>query len=729
MIGQTIKGKYRVYDVVGSGGFATVYLGRNMDTNEIVAIKVLSQQFTTESRYIERFRREASLAQRLNHPNIVRVLDYGIEHDMHFLVMEFVEGLTLEQIIQRRGPLPIDELLSFAKQTCAGLQAAYRVGIVHRDIKPANLMITPDGTVKIMDFGIARMESMGGLTQTGLFLGTPRYISPEMARGSGTDTRSDLYAVGLLIYEMLAGVPPFDADNPWAVLRLQVEKDPAPIHEIRPDVPPWLEGIMLRALAKDPAQRFQTPAEMLAALDQQTVAPAQMPKVVHRTPTPTPVAAAPGREQGLPRGLILGLLAAVFVVAAGLTALVVFATRGRSTPPTPVWTAAVAQAASNTPTPVATRTPTVQVVADTPTAIPTVVEPSATETQPPPTATAPEPSDTPPAPTGTPTPEPTNTPPPTDTPTPSPTDTPEPTASPTSGPTPTPQPTETATSPPAPAVTGRLTFSTGGTLHIVDASTGQRLFSVPSVQQPDFRRDGTQIIANGRGGAAPATLVNINASNGAIMREQTAFTDDFHPFWSPDGSRFAYDSLHHGLRHGQPMLYTQGLTGGRVQPEVAVGFAGQQIRGTSPVWMEDEWLAFTGCDYWPEGTGGSQCGIYRMPSWGGEPAMLRSGGTGMRATDSHGTQLLFMSQESGDWEVYVMPNQGGAPRNLSNSPSSQDGLGTFSPDGKLVGFVSNRGGNWAVWAVGPDGSNPAKLFDLPGAPTSPWYEDSMSWGP
>lgn len=728
MIGQTIKGKYRVYDVVGSGGFATVYLGRNMDTNEIVAIKVLSQQYTSESQYIERFRREASLAQRLHHPNIVRVLDYGIEHEIHFLVMEFVEGLTLEQIIKRRGPLAIDELQSFAKQTCAGLDAAYRVGIVHRDIKPANLMITPDGTVKIMDFGIARMDSASGLTQTGVFLGTPRYISPEMARGSGTDIRSDLYAVGLLIYEMLAGRPPFDADNPWAVLRLQIENDPAPIRQIRPDVPSWLEGIMLRALAKDPAQRFQTPSEMLAALNGRTAIPGPVPGVAVRALPPTAV--APERERGMPKGLVLGLLGAVVVVAAGLIALLLFATRGGSALPAPTWTAVIAQAASSTPTPLATNTARILIVTDIPadTLTPTAEEPAATDTRPPPTATAPKPSDTPPGPTETPIPEPTSTPTPTDAPTSPPTNTPEPTAPPTSGATHTPQPPETATSPPAPIASGRLTFSIGGTLNIVDAATGQMLSVVPNMRQPDFRRDGRLIIANGEGGGHD-NIWTVDPSAGSLLHAQTEHPDDLRPFWSPDGSRFAYDSLHHGLTRQGPKLYTQGMTSSRPQPEVTLGHSGQQIRGTSPVWMEDEWIAFTGCDYWRPEPSGSQCGIYRMPSWGGEPAILHPGGTDMRATDSHGKQLLYMSQETGNWEVFVMPNQGGAARNLSDSPGSQDGLGTFSPDGKIVGFVSNRGGNWAVWAVRLDGSSPTKLFDLAAAPTAPWYEESMSWGP
>ncbi|MFN2167775.1 MAG: TolB family protein, partial [Anaerolineae bacterium] len=220
-----------------------------------------------------------------------------------------------------------------------------------------------------------------------------------------------------------------------------------------------------------------------------------------------------------------------------------------------------------------------------------------------------------------------------------------------------------------------------------------------------------------------------DANTGALIRPQgTNHADDFRPFWSQGGTQIVYDSLHMGK--GKFNLYTTVLDS-RYDEFLFTG--SMAIIGTSPVWMDDEWIAFSACDYWvpKERGGGSNCGIYRMPSWSGPPQLIKRGDLTMRATDSHASQLLFMSQESGNWEVYVTSTQGGEPRNLTASPGSQDGLATFSPDGKQVAFASNRGGVWAIWAVNLDGSGLIKLFDLPGIGvlTGDWTEERVSWGP
>jgi outer membrane biosynthesis protein TonB len=307
-----------------------------------------------------------------------------------------------------------------------------------------------------------------------------------------------------------------------------------------------------------------------------------------------------------------------------------------------------------------------------------------------------------------------------------PTDTPEPIAEPTSTPPPA-EPTNTS-APAAPVIDGRIAYSAGGELHIADAATGKdSVKPIRNMFQPSFGPHGTELLANGEGGEL-TTMVTIDANSGAIIRQQTTFTNDFRPFWSPDAKEFTYDSLHHGLGN-YTMLYTQKITDREPEPDIPLGHAGQQISGFSPVWTENNSIAFTGCDYWPGGTFGDVCGLYVMPSSGGEPSLLHQGSQDMRATDNDGNQLVFMSQETGDWEVFSIPVSGGQVRNLSQSSGSHDGLGTFSPDGRSVAFVSDRGGSWAIWAVKLDGTGLTKLFNLPAAPAAPWYEASISWGP
>jgi len=429
MIGKVLKGIYRIYDKVGTGGFATVYLGRNLHSNEIVAIKVLKEEYTQEPRFVQRFRREARLAQSLDHPNIVRVLDYGVEDGRHFLVMDYVEGKTVAQIIRERGPLPLAEALSIVIQTCQALDHAYRAGIVHRDIKPQNLMVTPDGTVKVMDLGIAKATALATLTQSGLFMGTPRYISPEMAKGQKTDIRSDIYSLGIVLYEMLTGRAPFEAESPWAVLRDQIETVPRPLSALRRGLPPWVEAVVAKALAKEPAERFQTPAEMLAALQAQgrvatpAAFPAEVPTIVAGPAVRLPTVKPKRKLSLLLRVGLVGALMLVLVMGGvGIASLARKYSAGLAASPTIPAQTVVAEVPASTPTRVPARTPTVtamllatwtQVPSPTrrplptptltakPTAEPTpTASPTATPSSPPtPTPEVPTPTPVPPTPT------------------------------------------------------------------------------------------------------------------------------------------------------------------------------------------------------------------------------------------------------------------------------------------------------------------------------------------
>ncbi|HOO97089.1 MAG TPA: protein kinase [Caldisericia bacterium] len=268
MIGRTIGGRYKVYDKVGGGGMAEVFLARDLQSGEIVAIKVLREQFTEGEDYIERFEREAKSAIKLTHPNICCARDFGSEEDTYFMVMEFVEGKTLSSIVEENGPLPLADVVSYISQAAKALESAYKNGIIaHRDVKSQNIMVTPSGQVKIMDFGIAKSRDFATMTSAGSFVGTPEYMSPEQAQGEKVDSRSDIYSLGVVFYEALAGEVPFESDTPWGVLNMHINKKPFPLENIRKDVPKEIVDIIERMMTKDPDDRFQTPSELIASLD------------------------------------------------------------------------------------------------------------------------------------------------------------------------------------------------------------------------------------------------------------------------------------------------------------------------------------------------------------------------------------------------------------------------------------------------------------------------------
>ena len=272
MIDQTLKGRYRLYERVGAGSFGSVYLGRDLRTNVVVAVKILHPQHVADPTILKRFRAEAELAHRIHHPNVVQVLDFGREGEQFFLVLEYVQGHTLAEIIQQQGRLSVGQTVQVAAQTLAALEAAYLAGVVHRDIKPQNLMLA-DGLLKVMDFGIARDAASGAtLTQIGMYVGTPHYMAPEVAQGSEVaqgakaTIRSDLYALGVTLYQCLAGRVPFEADSAWGVIHQHINTPPPSLAALRPDAPPELVRVIERALAKRPEERYPTPREMLLAL-------------------------------------------------------------------------------------------------------------------------------------------------------------------------------------------------------------------------------------------------------------------------------------------------------------------------------------------------------------------------------------------------------------------------------------------------------------------------------
>ncbi|HEV3261717.1 MAG TPA: serine/threonine-protein kinase [Gemmataceae bacterium] len=256
---------------MGRGGMGVVYEARQTVMNRQVVIKVINKSLLDNPEAVERFRREVQAAASLSHPNIVTAYDAEQAGDLHMLVMEFVPGQNLAEVLHKKGPLPVAHACHFVRQAALGLQHAFEQGMVHRDIKPQNLMLTPKGQVKVLDFGLARLRDAGpragGLTQTGAFMGTPEYVSPEQATDARTaDIRADLYSLGCTLYFLLTGRPPFTADTAVKLVLAHIEKEPTPLRELRPDVPEALSAVVGRLLAKDPGQRYQTPVELAQAL-------------------------------------------------------------------------------------------------------------------------------------------------------------------------------------------------------------------------------------------------------------------------------------------------------------------------------------------------------------------------------------------------------------------------------------------------------------------------------
>src|SRR5947208_11127428 len=266
LIDTLFDGRYRIQRKLGAGGMADVYLAEDQELGRRVAIKILNGRHANDDQFIERFRREAKNAAALNHPSIVSIYDRGEAEDTYYIAMEFLDGRTLKELIVGRGAAPINVAIEYARQILSALRFAHRHGIVHRDIKPHNALVDGDGRVKVTDFGIARAGT-SQMTETGSIVGTAQYLSPEQARGGEVDPRSDLYSLGVVLYELLTGKTPFDGETPVEIAMKHLSTPPKPPSKLRPDIPRELDMVVMRALAKNPDERYQSADEMEADLE------------------------------------------------------------------------------------------------------------------------------------------------------------------------------------------------------------------------------------------------------------------------------------------------------------------------------------------------------------------------------------------------------------------------------------------------------------------------------
>ncbi len=287
MIGNVV-GSYKITEKIGEGGMGAVFKGIDLMLEREVAIKMLRPELASQPQVVERFRSEAVTLAKLNHPNIATLFSFLRQGEDFFMVMEFVRGETLDSLIRRSGAMPCDRAIALLSQALDGIDHAHRMGIIHRDIKPANMMLTETGTLKVMDFGIARVLGTSRMTKQGNIVGTIEYMSPEQVRGQETDARSDIYSLGILLYEMLTGRVPFSSDSEYDLMRMQIENAPEPPRVFSAQIPQAVEQAIMRSLAKRPDARFQGAAEFRNALSGAAGAPSPSAGVpLPSSPPPT----------------------------------------------------------------------------------------------------------------------------------------------------------------------------------------------------------------------------------------------------------------------------------------------------------------------------------------------------------------------------------------------------------------------------------------------------------
>ncbi|MGH2723569.1 MAG: protein kinase domain-containing protein [Actinomycetota bacterium] len=317
--GLRLGGRYELQELIAAGGMADVWRGRDLVLDRPIAVKILRDELARDEEVLERFRLEAVAAARLSHPAVVRVFDTGVDGGQAYIVMELSDGPTLSRVLEETGPLPPDEAARIVAGALRGLAHAHGSGVVHRDVKPSNILVGDGRFVKVTDFGIAKAAFAGGdLTTTGSLLGTARYLAPEQVAGGDVDARADLYAAGVVLYELLTGRAPFEGETHLATATMRLTRDPVPPGALRSGIPRDLEQVVLRALARDPDRRYQSAEEMHAALER--TAPVATP---HRRPVP----GRPSRREGPPpvfRSWLLVPIALAIVAAVVVGGFAIF---------------------------------------------------------------------------------------------------------------------------------------------------------------------------------------------------------------------------------------------------------------------------------------------------------------------------------------------------------------------------------------------------------------------
>ncbi len=824
LVGRTL-GKYRVVARLGRGGMAEVYKAYQPGLNRYIGIKVLHSHLVDDQDFVGRFEREALAVGRLRHPNIVQAVDFERDGETYFMAMEFIDGPTLKDEVKARKaanqPFTMEEVSRIFTGLCSAIDYAHGHGMVHRDVKPANVMINNEGQVVLTDFGIARIMGATQFTQTGALSGTPAYMSPEQGQGERGDERSDIYSLGIMLYEMVTGMVPYDADTPFAVIMKHIS-EPLPLPtKVNSAIPESVERVILKAMAKEQDDRYQTAGEL--AIDLRNTIGVSPDDNLQRTPLvivapplnidqidhPTgPIttrertlsstkpdgqttawmggnAGAPPAKKGGLLPVLLGGGIIIIVMLIGFIAFLIWSSNNATTNQkatadaetasalveAQTAVAATAEVAANATTDANEAATEVALLAPAQTAEAELVVAeavAATETAMTTqnenimagiAATTTSDAATSQAATAEVIANFTATPLPTETPLPLPTATTTPTHTPVAplvpaAPTDTPTPANTPIPARAP-LSGKIAFpvdnGTGNyNVMIASVSDAKIIGEIVGARQPHFRNDGKKLLVNGQGGGFGENVFEASPT-GAIERSVSGSPSDMFPIYKFDGTTIAYSNpqLAFGSQGYESYIFVQCSVNPPAQESdpkcaavadflviVPAGTLGDII-GSYPVWTTGDRIVYRGCDTWK---GGGSCGLFTVGSWAtkrssnGENPQKIIDGTSNFPTDAKAGLVAFQSHESGSWEAYIMGEGGDSLINISDSPTSNDGLPAISPGGQWVAFASDREGAWAIFVAPVSGGSAEKLIDFPkadpwGTGDNEWFNERISWGP
>ncbi len=738
LIGQNL-GQYLIVEFIGAGGMASVYKAYQPSLDRYVAVKVLPAQHALTPGYKERFILEARAVAQLSHPNILPIYDFGLEGDLSYFVMKYVPDRTLGDLMGK--PLGLAQVSHYVDQVAGALDHAHARGILHRDVKPANMLLEGDWLL-LTDFGLAKItEATTVITSTGHIFGTPAYVSPEQAEGSSLDHRTDIYSLGIVLYQMVLGRVPFEGTTAMRIINKHIYEPPPPPRSLRPDLPEPIEQVMLKALAKKPADRYDHTGDLAQAFREalEKVAVQTAPALATSTQSKQRVVERPGAALSSSDGAVAAPISAAGVVPTGaeeaissrpqpipparparslsilgvsllggvlllalISGLIFFigsntvgettaatATPGQATPaennistgPTsPATATATSSPIPSTPQPDLTARPTGEVSTPTRPPAPATETISAAETAAPATPL-------------------------------------------TSPPTPTPRPVPSIGGTLAIPVKAGAEFKVYVTGFDGAGINGPAPVSLGNARQPMFRRDGQAIVVNG---AAEGALrgIFVTDSRGGGPNPLNDRGQAYWPVWSPDGSAIMFADGDQGRT-----IFRQSSELARSEADYTPVQANNvNLIGNNLVWSDDNRLIFQGCADWLGQAG--ECGIWAASATTVDPIRLTANG-GL-PTDARNGLLTYTLAEDGDWEIYLLPLAGGQPINLTNN-TYQDGLAAIAPDGRSVAYISDESGAWAVWTITLSDNQKQKWFDLdPQRGTmdvNMWAEERMSWIP